>query len=448
MTWRANPIVRWLASAVCWVFYRIDRVGGEVPREGAALLLPNHPNALLDPAIVWATAGRDVRFLAKSTLFEGAFRPVLVAAGAIPVYRKLDQGVDTSRNTETFAAVSAALAAGDAVCLFPEGISHSTGRLVPLRTGAARMALTAELAGTTVALIPVGLNFDRKTTFRSRGTVVFGQPFSARDLLPPSPESRAPSPEAIRALTDRIAEHMRQLLVEADPVADAALVERIDRLYAAARARPSNPEERLVRRRTIAAGMERLRTVAPDRYDEILLKLRRYDQRLKRFGLRDRHLDWQVSRRDALTFAIRELAIGVVLLPLCAIGWLAFFIPYRLTGFAARQFTKEKDVLATAQVFTGAAIYGAWLAIAGVLGWWLGGGTAAALTVLLMPLLAIAALFAIEREAAVADAVRAWRLLGRARHDTRERLRRRRSDLADVLDEVNQWLRDPTEVRN
>ena len=97
---------------------------------------------------------------------------------------------------------------------------------------------------------------------------------------------------------------------------------------------------------------------------------------------------------------------------------------------------------------TGAAIYGAWLAIGGVLAWWLGGPTAAVLTVMLMPLLAIAALFAIEREAAVVDAVRAWRLLGRARHDTRDRLRRRRSDLADVLDEVNQWLGDPTGVRN
>ena len=179
---RANPSVRWLARAVCWVFYRVDRIGARAASDGAVLLLPNHPNALLDPALVWATAGRDVRFLAKSTLFDGPLRPVLAGAGAIPVYRKLDQGVDTSKNAETFAAVSAALAAGDAVCIFPEGISHSTGRLEPLRTGAARMALAAEREGTAVALVPVGLNFDRKTAFRSRVTVVFGQPFSARDL--------------------------------------------------------------------------------------------------------------------------------------------------------------------------------------------------------------------------------------------------------------------------
>src|SRR5206468_4802209 len=124
------------------------------PESGAVLMLPNHANALLDPAIVWATAGRDVRFLAKSTLFDGPLRPLVAGSGAIPVYRKLDQGVDVSKNTETFAAVDAALAAGDAVCIFPEGLSHSTGRLVPLRTGAARMALSAERAGTRIAMVP------------------------------------------------------------------------------------------------------------------------------------------------------------------------------------------------------------------------------------------------------------------------------------------------------
>lgn len=61
----ASPIVRLLARVVCRVFYRVDCVG-KAPEAGAALLLPNHPNALLDPAVIWATAERDVRFLAKS----------------------------------------------------------------------------------------------------------------------------------------------------------------------------------------------------------------------------------------------------------------------------------------------------------------------------------------------------------------------------------------------
>jgi len=62
MSLRANSIVRWMAGAACAVFYRIDRIG-RAPESGAVIILPNHPNALLDPALIWATAGRDVRFL-------------------------------------------------------------------------------------------------------------------------------------------------------------------------------------------------------------------------------------------------------------------------------------------------------------------------------------------------------------------------------------------------
>ncbi len=437
MTTRANPAVRWLARAACWVFYRTDRVG-DVPGHGAVLLLPNHPNALLDPAVIWATAGRDVRFLAKSTLFNGPLGPLIASAGAIPVYRKLDQGVDTSKNADTFTAVSEALAAGDAICIFPEGISHSTGRLEPLRTGAARMTLAAERAGTRVTLVPVGLNFDRKTAFRSRVTVVFGQPFAGQDLL--DGQDGKQDAAGARALTDRIAAHMRRLLIEADPRGDAALVERVDRLYAAARDRPADPAERLARRRTIAEGVARLRDADPERYDHILMRLRRYDNRLRRFGLRDRHLDWEISPQDVRTFAVREAIIGLVLLPLCALGLVVFVVPYQVTGFIARRVTRLHDVIATAQVLTGLVVYGAWLAAIGALVWSVTGRTAALTTMLLTPAVAVAALFAIERESAVIDAVRAWWLLRRARRSTRASLRRRRSELADLLDEVNRWL--------
>lgn len=433
---RPNALVRVLARLTASTFYRVDCVG-QPPRTGAVLLLPNHPNALLDPALVWACAGRDVRFLAKSTLFAGPLRPLLAGAGAIPVYRRVDPGTDPARNSEAFAAVAAALADGDAICLFPEGISHSSGRLETLRTGAARMALAAEQHGTSVAIVPVGLNFNRKTAFRSRVTVAFGRPFSARDLPPAGGDDDA---RAVRALTDRIAEHMRRLLIEADPDADAALLDRVDRLYSAARGRAAEPADRLARRQTIAAGIERLRGAAPDKYDDLLLRLRRYDNRLRRFGLRDRHLDWQVSSRDAAIFAARELAFAVVLLPLCAAGLIVFFVPYHLTGWAARLSTRERDQLATAQVIAGTVIYGLWLAGLCAAAWRLGGRTGGLAMLILLPVLALASLVALEREAAVLDTVRSWLLLRRPGRDTRERLRRRRSELADVLDQVHQWL--------
>jgi glycerol-3-phosphate O-acyltransferase/dihydroxyacetone phosphate acyltransferase len=361
---------------------------------------------------------------------------VLKGAGAIPVYRRLDQGVDPSRNTETFAAVDRALAAGQAICIFPEGVSHSAGRLVPLRTGAARMALAAERQGIPVQLVAVGLNFDRKTAFRSRVTVLYGKPFSSRDLATGSEDEQA----AVRLTTDRIAEEMRRLLVEANPHGDEALVVRVERLYAAARGPAASPAERVSRRQLIAGGIEKLRVADEARYADMAMRLNRYDQRLRRFGLRDRHLDWDVSMRAAAGFVLREGVAAIVLAPVAAGGLLVFWVPYQVTGLLARRATDQRDVAATAKVFVGAGVYAAWLAVLAGGVWFALGLRASLVVALLVPIVAVAGLFAIEREAAAIDTARAWLLLRRARHHSRAWLRRTRGDIASLLDDVYEWL--------
>jgi hypothetical protein len=254
-------------------------------------------------------------------------------------------------------------------------------------------------------------------------------------------------PEAVRELTERIADRMRRLLIEAESKTDAAIVDRVDRMYAAARGRSADPQERIDRRRVIAAGIERLRAADPRRYDQLLLRLRRYQERLQRFGLRDRHLDWTVSPGDAARFALREALAALVLMPLAAAALIMFAVPYQLTGYVARWFTREPDVAATAKVVGGFVIYAAWLVLLAGGAWWIAGPRTGLLTGLVLPALAVAGLFAIERESAVLDTVRAWFLLTRTKADTRERLRRRRSELADVLDDVNSWLAENANTR-
>ena len=119
---------------------------------------------------------------------------------------------------------------------------------------------------------------------------------------------------------------------------------------------------------------------------------------------------------------------------------MVFFVPYQVTGFIARRAARQHDVIATAQILTGLVVYGAWLAAIGAVVWAMADRTAALTVMLLLPIVALAALFAIERESAVIDAIRAWWLLRRARRSTRVSLRRRRSELADLLDEVHRWL--------
>ncbi len=423
--------VTWLARAIAHIFYRVDCVGAPPPG-GPLLLLPNHPNALLDPALVIATAGRPVRFLAKSTLFKGAFGPLMRGAGAIPVYRRQDTE-DVKRNAESFAAVDAALSHGEAICIFPEGISHSSGMLEPLRTGAARMALSAAAAGVDVRLVAVGINLERKTAFRSRVTVAYGEPMAVAPV-----GTSAGSKQAVHALTADITARMRSVLVEAEPTQDAALVERLRRLFESERP-ASGREESLDRGRLIAEGLQRLRRERPEWYEEALVQLRRYDDRLRRFGLADSALDLEVSPRAVSRFVLRELPLAFVLVPLASFAIAVFAAPYAMTAAAAK-LSKDTDVTATMKALGGIAIYGVWIAVISVvIGLSFGPATGAA-GVVLLPALAVAGLFALERESSAWQTARSWLAVRSAHPTTTKVLKRRRAELALVLEQVYKEL--------
>jgi 1-acyl-sn-glycerol-3-phosphate acyltransferase len=374
--------------------------------------------------------------LAKSTLFVGGLGQLMKAAGAIPVYRKQDSP-QLHRNQETFAAVDAALARGEAICVFPEGISHSSGMLEPLRTGAARMALSAAAAGVEVRLVPVGINLESKTAFRSRVTIAYGQA-----LTVPRVETTDGDRQAVQTLTSQLAQHMRSVIVEAEPTRDAALVERLDRLLQSERP-PVRREEALTRRRTIAEGLQRIRRERPDWYEGALVQLRRYDDRLRRFGMGDAALEWNVSPMAAWRFAARELPAAIVLVPIALLTTVLFAAPYAVTAAAARR-SRDMDMTATTKVFGGGVVYGTWMTLLSGVAWWIWGGVGALGTLLLLPVLAAAGLFAIERESAAWQTARAWLAVRGAHPTTRQALKRRRAELADVLDQVYDWMQSST----
>jgi 1-acyl-sn-glycerol-3-phosphate acyltransferase len=128
------------------IFFRHIEVAGleRVPATGPVIFALNHPNGLVDPVFILCLAPRRVSFLAKSPLFRMPVIGYLVRAlEAIPVYRRQDAGEDVSRNRETFEKCRALLKSGGTIAICPEGVSHNEPRLLPLKTGAARIALAA-----------------------------------------------------------------------------------------------------------------------------------------------------------------------------------------------------------------------------------------------------------------------------------------------------------------
>ena len=164
-----------VARFATWIFYRVERVGHGCPT-GPSSWSPITPTACSIRRSSWRPRGREPRFLAKSTLFSMPLVGWFVrGAGAIPVYRKTDAGVDPHATPRCSPPSNARSRDGDVVCLFPEGTTHSRGRLDPLKTGAARIALGAAARGIPVQIVAAGLNLDEKAILRSDATVAFGR---------------------------------------------------------------------------------------------------------------------------------------------------------------------------------------------------------------------------------------------------------------------------------
>ena len=196
---------------------------------------------------------------------------LLDLARALPVYRRQDEGSDTSQNEQTFARCYDELAAGGAIALFPEGTSHNQPSLQPLKTGAARIALGAEARRPTsdrplgLAILPIGHTFDARGSFRSRALVAVGEP------LDPAAEVAlyATDPAAaVRGLTARIDAALKRVTLNYASWDEARLIARAADLYARPgprRPAPTREEtsEEIAIRRAMLDGYHDLRPSLP-----------------------------------------------------------------------------------------------------------------------------------------------------------------------------------------
>ena len=353
------PILSQVSNAALRVYYRLHRGGGMVPPNGPVLLVANHPNSLLDPAMVALAARRRVRFLAKAPLFTDPLVGFLVrGAGSIPVYRKADDPSQVSRNEEMFRAVHDALAEGAAVGIFPEGLSHSEPSLAPIKTGAARIALgTLAAHGVRVPIIPVGTVFRDKNMFRSEALVTVGQPVAWDDLSPGGGEDG----RTVHELTQRIERALRDVTVNLEQWEDAALVEVAEAIYAAEFGTASDAAAWVTRLRATTETLTQLRRTS-DGAVPLAKDVARHARILQRLGLRPRDLVEDPKRPGAVWWLIRRLPLGgIIPLAVLALGTAVFVVPYRLTAVLEKRARPKDDVRATHKLLTAAIVFPLWI---------------------------------------------------------------------------------------
>lgn len=478
---RVQRFLIWLNRVALGAFFqRVEVEGREnVPAEGSGplVVVANHVNGLIDPMLVLGSTPLFPRFLGKSTLWDiKPLRPILEGAKVIPVYRRQDKGVDTSRNREAFAASRRVLTEGGVICLFPEGKSHNRPTLAPLKTGAARMALEAEgeaLAegGTPagVRFLPIGLSFDAKEKFRSRALVEIGEPFSALEAAGIESEEElaelaarvgregdsgdgtdAGAPrEAVVALTGAIDGALQAVTLNFDTWEEARLLRRAAEIW-------RHPARDVPRRGSLAESAPLLRAFSqgyrvlkeehPEEVRRTAEAVRLYDRLLTTAGLRDRHVASTYPLPPVAGFLRHSLANLLVRLPLAVVGTVLNAVPYFVVKLIGKR-VKGSDQKATWKVFPALLAYPVtWIAESAAAGWWLAATTGApwagwllALAVLLLaPLSGWEALLFHDRRSRLAHEVKAFLKLRTRRRFTevlreeREDIRRRVAELVET----------------
>lgn len=145
-----NPGASWLYRLFAWLTFGVMRLQRwrfdiqglhHLPQRGGAVIAANHTSFWdffttgRGPYLAW---GRPVRILAKASLFDTPiFGRIMHRVGHIPVHRGSGR-----------AALSSAIAAlrrGELVLVLPEQTISPAFELLPFKSGAARMALAADV---------------------------------------------------------------------------------------------------------------------------------------------------------------------------------------------------------------------------------------------------------------------------------------------------------------
>ena len=436
-----SVLPRIITKLVGWavaIFYDLERTGPTLP-DGPVLVTANHPNSLVDPLVIFHTAGRPTRPLAKAPLFQQALvGTVLRALGGLPVYRRQDDPALMHLNDRTFDAAIEALCQGGAVQIYPEGRSHSEPSLSPLRTGAARIALQAEeRSGWQLGLRiqPVGITYTRKHAFRGRAIAAFGEPFEVRGLRALHERDER---EAVRELTARIQAALEALTLNFERAEDLELVDVAERLYARQKKlsgwREREPmAARLPRLQRFAEGVRWLRATDPARLDATRTEVRRYLRLLTLFGASEGDVPKRYPLGGVLRYALRQILMLTLVLPVALLGMLVWALPFFLTRYVAPRFRPELEQVATYKVGTAVLAFPLWLAVLEVivgLGW---GARPALVALALLPVTGLAAIAWADRQAEVREDVRVF-LRARRLSRGRDRLAEQRARLVEQLD--------------
>ncbi len=387
-------LCRLLAWVMLRLFFRRIEVDGlsHVPAQGPLLFAPNHTNSLVDPLVMVITLRRRLTLTAKNVLGKNRLLGAAMARlGVITFHRREDvgKGADRKQNVHSLESCRQVLRQGGAICLFPEGVSHSDPHLRTFRTGIGRLALDYvrdDGNNGTLRVVPTGLIYTDKDKFRSGVLLSYGEALDVGCWLAEHPDADA------RALTEEIRRLVEDLTLQFETRREALILSWAADILASGGAapaplgwseRPLADDVQLLKR--LQAGYRSLATAWPQEVEELTKRVRHYRSELKRLAIDPREVYLPLHVGKAAFFLVRELELLAIGAPLALFGAVDHLVPYLVVKQIAKALSTDKDHWATNVVYPSFVVFPLCYTLQIAAAWWLLPGFWAVLYVIALP---------------------------------------------------------------
>lgn len=185
--------------------------------KGPVIFVSNHQNAFLDAVLISCSSSREPWFITRANVFNKKLvKKILTMLQMIPVYRFRDGFHTLRKNDEVIDNCVKLLSEQNSILIFGEGNHNDQWYLRPLQKGFARIAIAAEERNDWklgVQIVPVGIQYESHTDFRSRVLVTFGNPISVKENF----NIELSAPENIDVLLKKTSGGIQPLMLHIDP---------------------------------------------------------------------------------------------------------------------------------------------------------------------------------------------------------------------------------------
>lgn len=344
------------------VIENLDRI----PENGRpTIVLVNHSNSLTDALIIMSSIPRHLRRMLRMTAKATHFRKptfsswLIERAGSVPLQRAQDYHPDTKIDNSITRSIliDAICKDGDAICIFPEGISRYHPGLAPFKTGAARIASDVlsqfkhNQPDFELNILTCSITYLHRQNFRSDVLVSFHDPIILRPDDPQYPNLTSPEPDqrkqAIAELTNNLTEKIRSGTLDSPSWELIKAANMARTLYAPFGTRLGlGTHIRLTQRfvdvfsgRNLPSSSASLSSSSSSAHSNLVEELLKYQSMLFQLGIKDARVanNKLMKRRVILSRLILRICAAYFFLMICSPGLVLWIPTFLITGYFAHR---------------------------------------------------------------------------------------------------------------